>query len=187
MLASCRLDIHPGRCCDEFQGRGRIPERGMVEPQAYRKQHVVTSVVAVIVDEQDRVVLTRRGVPPFLGQWVMPGGKIGLGEPMHSALRREVREEVGIDVSVGTLLDVYEHVMPGPDNDHHVILYYRCRPSRPDLTPNPAEVTDARWVPRAELSSYDMPEGTRHVLGRLFAEPGAPGAEAPTPPGWRGP
>ena len=158
----------------------------MGETQAYRKQHVVTSVVAVIVDEQDRVVLTRRGVPPFLGRWVMPGGKIGLGEPMHSALRREVREEVGIDVSVGGLVDVFEHVAPGAGNDHHVILYFRCRPSRPELTPNPAEVTEARWVPRGELGGYDMPEGTRHVLTRLFAELGEAGG-APTPPGWRGP
>ncbi len=160
--------------------------RSMHEPKAYRKQHVVTSVVAVIVDEQERVVLTRRGVPPFLGQWVMPGGKISLGEPMQSALRREVREEVGIDVSVGGLIDAYEHVVPGPDNDHHVILYYRCRPSRPDLTPNPAEVSEAQWVPRGELSGYDMPEGTRHVLGRLFPELGGAGGEAPTTPGWRG-
>ena len=136
----------------------------------YRKQHIVTSVVAVIVDARDQVLLTRRGVPPFLGQWVMPGGKIGLGEPMLSALHREVREEVGIDIVVAGLVDVYEHVAPGVENDHHVILYYRCRPSRPDLTPNPEEVAEARWVPRNELHRYPMPEGTRHVLARLFPE-----------------
>jgi 8-oxo-dGTP diphosphatase len=136
----------------------------------YRKQHIVTSVVAVIVDGGERVLLTRRNVPPFLGQWVMPGGKIGLGEPMLSALHREVREEVGIDVVVAGLLDVYEHVTPGAENDHHVILFYRCRPSRADVTPNPEEVAEASWVPRAELGRYPMPEGTRHVLGRLFPE-----------------
>jgi len=156
-------------------------------PKGYRKQHVVTSVVAVIVDEQERVVLTRRGVPPFLGQWVMPGGKIGLGEPIHSALRREVREEIGIDVAIGVLVDVFEHVAPGADNDHHVILYYRCRPSRPELTPNPAEVAEASWVPRGELGRYDMPEGTRHVLTRLFPELDGGGGGAPESPGWRSP
>jgi 8-oxo-dGTP diphosphatase len=159
----------------------------MDRPQSYRKQHIVTSVVAVIVDEQERVVLTRRGVPPFLGQWVMPGGKIALGEPMRTALRREVREEVGIDVAVGVLVDVFEQLVPGADNDHHVILYYRCRPSRPDLTPNPAEVAEARWVPRGELGRYDMPEGTRHVLGRLFPELDGEGGGKPATPGWRGP
>ena len=136
----------------------------------YRKQHIVTSVVAVIVDDQGRVLLTRRSIPPFLGQWVMPGGKIGLGEPMISALHREVREEVGIDIVVAGLLDVFERVAPGAENDHHVILFYRCRPSRPDVTPNPAEVAEARWVPHTELDSYPITEGTRHVLSRLFPE-----------------
>lgn len=151
----------------------------------YRKQHIVTSVVAVILDERDRVVLTRRSVPPFLGQWVMPGGKIGLGEPMLSALHREVREEVGIDVHVGGLIDVFEHLAPGDENDHHVILYYRCRPSRPDLCPNPAEVAEARWVSRDELASYPMPEGTRHILGSVFA--GLAGGGSAGPPGGAAP
>jgi len=151
----------------------------MTKPQAYRRSYVVTSVVAVILDDRERVVLTRRCVPPFMGRWVMPGGKIGLGEPMQSALRREVREEVGIDVAVGDLVDVFEHVTPGASHDHHVILYYRCRPSRPDLTPNPAEVAEARWVPRGELGRYDLPEGTHHVLSRLFPELGGAGKPGP--------
>jgi mutator protein MutT len=142
----------------------------MNERRAYRKPHVVTSVVAIVVDEGERVVLTRRSVPPFLDLWVMPGGKIGLGEPMQVALRREVREEVGIDVAVGGLVTTFEHVTPGADNDHHVILYFRCTASRADLAANPAEVAEARWVPRAELSGYAMPEGTRWALACLFPE-----------------
>jgi 8-oxo-dGTP diphosphatase len=151
----------------------------MSRRDVYRKPHVVTSVVAVIVDDAGQVLLTRRGVPSFLGTWVMPGGKIGLGEPMHSALRREVREEVGIDVAVGELLDVFEHVTPGAENDHHVILYYRCRASRADLAPNPAEVAEARWVPHAELDRYALAEGARHVLDGLFPDPGAPAGAEP--------
>ncbi len=155
----------------------------------YRKQHIVTSVVAVIVDDHDRVVLTRRSVPPFLGLWVMPGGKIGLGEPMLSALHREVREEVGIDVLVGSLIDVFEHLTPGRGDDHYVILYYRCRPSRCELSPNPAEVAEARWVPRNELSRYPMPEGTRHILATVFPELDGSGSSEPPASGtktWSG-
>lgn len=154
----------------------------------YRKQHIVTSVVAVIVDEDGRVLLTRRAVAPFLGEWVMPGGKIGLGEPMLSALHREVREEVGIDVTVGSLVDVFERLAPGHENDHHVILYYRCRPSRRELCPNPAEVAEARWVAPDELAGFALPEGTRHILGLVF-ERGAAAAPAASPGGdgpWSG-
>jgi 8-oxo-dGTP diphosphatase len=134
----------------------------------YRKQHVVTSVVAVIVDEAERVLLTRRAIPPFLDQWVMPGGKIDLGEPILRALHREVQEEVGISVNVEGLVDVFEHLTPG--TDHFVILYYRCHPVTRTLTPNPAEVAEARWVPRAELGAMTMPDGARYILGRIFPE-----------------
>lgn len=136
----------------------------------YRKQHVVTSVVAVIVDDRDRVLLTRRAIAPFRDLWVMPGGKIDLGEPMIRALHREVREEVGIDVAVEGLIDVFEHLTPGPENDHFVILYYRCHPLSRDVVINPAEVTEARWVPRAEMGSVRLAEGAHYIVGLLFPE-----------------
>jgi len=159
----------------------------MEKQHAYRKQHIVTSVVAVIVDDHERVVLSRRSVPPFLGMWVMPGGKIELGEPILSALHREVREEVGIDVVIGGLIDVFEHVTPGAGSDHHVILYYRCRPSRGDLTPNPSEVSEACWVPRSELGRYSIPDGTRHILATLFPELGRSNGPARDPEKRSGP
>jgi 8-oxo-dGTP diphosphatase len=134
----------------------------------YRKQHVVTSVVAVIVDDAEQVLLTRRAIPPFLDMWVMPGGKIDLGEPILRALHREVREEVGLEVAVDGLVDVFEHLTP--DTDHFVILYYRCRPLTHALMPNPAEVAEARWVARAELPSLSMTDGSRFILGKLFPE-----------------
>jgi 8-oxo-dGTP diphosphatase len=141
-----------------------------VSQQVYRRQHVVPSVVAVIVDDAENVVLTRRSIPPFRGLWVMPGGKIDLGESIARAVAREVREEIGMEVRVDGLVDVFEHLTPGPDNDHFVILYYRCQPSTRELVPNPAEVAEARWVPRAELAGYPVADGTRHVLGILFPE-----------------
>ena len=134
----------------------------------YRKQHVVTSVVAVIVDEEDRVVLTRRAIAPFLDMWVMPGGKIALGEPIVRALHREVLEEVGLEVAVVGLVDIFEHL--GPDTDHFVILYYRCRPLTRTLVPDPIEVAEARWVPRAALGGLRMAEGSRYILGLIFPE-----------------
>ena len=143
----------------------------------YRKEHIVTSVVAVIIDEQERVLLTRRSIPPFKDMWVMPGGKIDLGEPIATALRREVDEEVGLEVEVGSLIDVFEHLTPGEENCHYVILFYRCKPVHDDLTHNPDEVAEASWVPRHELAAYRMPDGTRTILGKIFPELVAIGPE----------
>ena len=136
----------------------------------YKKEHIVTSVVAVILDDDDRVLLTRRNIQPFKDQWVMPGGKIDLGEPILDALKREVHEEVGLEVEVLGLIDVFEHLTPGEDNYHFVILYYRCRPLFCDITSNEAEVAAVAWVGRSELAVYPLPDGTRYILGRIFPE-----------------
>jgi len=141
-----------------------------VTKKRYKKEHIVTSVVAVILDDDDRVLLTRRNVQPFKDLWVMPGGKIGLGEPIMEALKREVYEEVGIEVEVQELIDVFEHLTPGEDNYHFVILYYRCRPLYCDIRHNEAEVGAVAWVERSELAAYPMTDGTRHILGRVFPE-----------------
>jgi 8-oxo-dGTP diphosphatase len=147
----------------------------------FTKQHIKTSVVACIIDGGDHVVLTRRCIEPFCGQWVMPGGKIDFGESLLAALHREVREEVGLEVRIDGLIDVYEHVGIGPQNDHYVILYYRAHPLGRELRPNGAEVTEACWVPAQELHRFSMTPGTRHVLARLFpadlADPGQPADE----------
>jgi 8-oxo-dGTP diphosphatase len=137
----------------------------------FKKDHVVTSVVAVIINDAGEILLTRRNIPPFLGEWVMPGGKIDLGEQIVRALKREVLEEVGLEVEVQNLLDVFEHVTPGEDHYHFVILYYRCYPLSSDIQHNELEVDEACWVAPAELSNYKMPEGTRFILDKLFPEP----------------
>ncbi|MDY0383288.1 NUDIX hydrolase [Trichlorobacter sp.] len=142
--------------------------------QRFRKEHIVTSVVAVIIDDQERVLLTRRSIPPFKGMWVMPGGKIDLGEPIAVALRREVDEEVGLAVEVGDLIDVFEHVTPGEENCHYIILFYRCWPMHTVVNHNQDEVDEAQWVPRHELARYPMPDGTRHILTKVFPDLNCP-------------
>lgn len=146
-----------------------------------KKQHIKTSVVACIIDDRQRVLLTRRCIEPFWGQWVMPGGKIDHGETILAALHREVLEEVGIEVRIEGLLDVYEHIGIGDGNAHYVILYYRVRPTTFDLRPNGEEVTEACWVNIQDLAAYDMTPGTRHVLAQVFPahlkDPGQPDDE----------
>lgn len=126
--------------------------------------------MAVIVDDEGRVLLTRRSVPPFLDLWVMPGGKVELGEPLIEALKREVHEEVGLEVDVGALIDVFEHLTPGDENCHFVILYYRCRPLYCDVVHNKHEVAEFAWVSCFDLAGYDMPSGARFILGKIFPE-----------------
>lgn len=132
---------------------------------------MVTSVVAVIINDVGEVLLTKRNIPPFKGDWVMPGGKINLGEQIVRALKREVMEEVGLAVEVQNLLDVFEHVTPGDDHYHFVILYYRCHLISSEIIHNDEEVSEVRWVSPEDLSNYKIPDGTKFILEKLFPEP----------------
>jgi len=136
----------------------------------FTKQAIKTSVVACIIDRQQRVLLTRRCIEPFCSQWVMPGGKIDHGEAIGAALHREVREEVGLEVQIEGLIDVFEHLAVGSRGDHYVILYYRCTPTSFELHPNGEECTEALWVPAPSLPKMSLPPGCRHILAKVFPE-----------------
>lgn len=135
----------------------------------YRKKNVRTAVVAVVRDPQERILLTRRAIPPYLGKWVMPGGKIDMGEPITAALKREVQEEVGLEVHVEGLIDIYEIVPSREHSEHYVILYYLAIPKGGNLLPNREEISEVVWADRGMMESLDISNGTRHILSKIFS------------------
>ena len=71
-------------------------------------------LVAGVIPVQDgRAVLLRRGIEPRRGAWTYPGGFVELGETVEEAACREAREEIGIDVQIRSLLNVYSRVSAG--------------------------------------------------------------------------
>lgn len=64
--------------------------------------------VGAVVFRGENVLLIKRGKPPFEGQWSIPGGALEYGEALHDAVRREVREETGVEITILRLLDVFE-------------------------------------------------------------------------------
>ena len=69
----------------------------------------IVGVGGVVVDGQ-RVLLIRRGHEPLKGEWSIPGGAVELGETLEVACAREVREETGLDVDVGPMIDVFDRI-----------------------------------------------------------------------------
>lgn len=86
---------------------------------------VVPAVGAVVVDDGGRLLLIRRAFEPGAGLWSLPGGRLEPGEDDAAALRREMREETGLDVEVGALVGTVER--PGPAGRVYAIADYRCR------------------------------------------------------------
>ena len=68
------------------------------------------------------VLLIRRGKPPRLGEWSLPGGRIEWGERAADAALRELREETGVEAELAGLVDVVDGLFPSPEGDAHYLL-----------------------------------------------------------------
>jgi A/G-specific adenine glycosylase len=89
------------------------------------------------------VLLGRRGVEPFLGLWDTPGGFVEAGESLEECVRRELREEAGVEIEVGRLVasvpDTY-----GPAGDATVNAFFECRLVSGEPRPDD-DVAELRW------------------------------------------
>jgi ADP-ribose pyrophosphatase YjhB (NUDIX family) len=89
----------------------------------------VLGIGAVLFDEAGRILLVQRGQPPLEGTWTLPGGVVELGESSEAATVREVREETGLDIEVGPVVEIVDHIERdevGRVLYHFVIVDYLC-------------------------------------------------------------
>ena len=122
-------------------------------PEA-EKPIVLVAAVA-LVDADGRVLLARR--PPgkaMAGLWEFPGGKVAAGETPESALIRELREELGIDVEQSCLAPL-AFASHSYDDFHLLMPLYVCRIWSGLVTPK--EGQELRWVRPARLRDFPMP------------------------------
>ena len=124
-------------------------------------------VAGLIIADDGRVLITRRkDDQPMGGQWEFPGGKLEPGEAPTAGLARELREELGVEVSVGRAWDVLHHAYPEFDL---LMIVYACRLAA-GATPRPVEVADLAWCRPAELGGYAILPADAPLVDRLVAE-----------------
>jgi 8-oxo-dGTP diphosphatase len=125
----------------------------------------VLSVAAVVVHD-GRVLLIRRAKAPDAGEWSIPGGAVELGESLEDALRREIREETGLDVAVGRLLEIYERVErddAGAIQFHYVVVDYRCTLTGGELRAGD-DALEAVFADPADLDRYALRPSVLQVI-----------------------
>lgn len=127
--------------------------------------------VGVIVRRGDQVLLIQRGKEPGRGMWGLPGGAIELGETIRAAAVREVREECGIEIALGEVIDAVDILWrddAGRAQYHYVVVDFLAQYVSGELRAD-SDVMDARWIAPRELNTYALPEMTRAVIAKVLA------------------
>ena len=132
--------------------------------------------VGAVVFKNGCVLLVRRGKPPAMGQWAIPGGRVELGETLESAAEREIREETGIIIRAKSPIyafDAIERDRQGGVRFHYVIIDLEADFLGGKLISGD-DALEARWVSAGEFDRLRVNAATRHLLHSRFDFPGHP-------------
>ena len=129
----------------------------------------ILGVGAVIVKD-GKALIVKRANDPYKGQWSIPGGRVELGETLTDAVRREMREETGLEVRVGSVIEVFERVerLDGRIRYHFVIVDYLCTCVGGALCAGD-DAVDAVWVTSEELEAYRVSESAVAVIRKALS------------------
>jgi 8-oxo-dGTP diphosphatase len=118
----------------------------------------------VIERDDGKILLCQRPeTKPYPGEWEFPGGKVETSESPHEALRRELTEELGLDVEVGRLLE--QIIAPYPDGRTFRVQYYHVQAWTGSLLNN--DFAQIRWMEPSELMSLPLLKGNLDFCSRL--------------------
>jgi len=130
-------------------------------------------VTGAIIPHMGRVLMARRHYTSRFepGKWEFPGGKVDFGEHPADAIKREIKEELGVDISVDRLYDISNHVYSDEKGQRHVILmFYLCRII--SGAPSPLDCAEIGMMSRDDMSTLTVVEGDRGSVRTLIGDEG---------------
>lgn len=119
--------------------------------------------VGVVIIEKGRLLLIKRGNEPGKGLWAVPGGKVRIGETLEAAARREASEETGLDVDVGEVAWVGEHIT---DSRHIVLIDFYATATGGSLAASD-DAAEAEWVELDMVDSYPLTPTMHDLIEEL--------------------
>ena len=130
----------------------------------------IVGVGAVIV-HKGRALIVRRSTEPLKGEWSIPGGVLELGETLRQGAMREAREETGLEVEAGDVLEVVDRIVTDPDGRtryHFVLVDFLCRKvsGEPRAGDDAAEI---RWITLDELDGFPIADSAAAVIRKGLA------------------
>ena len=128
-----------------------------------RHSSFVIEVSAALIFHGGKLLITQRHAKSHLGGlWEFPGGKREAGETFEQCLVREIREELGVEISVGELFEEIRHDYP--EKSVH-LKFFLCQLISGE--PQPLDCAAVKWIKKNELTDFAFPAADRQLLEKL--------------------
>ena len=127
--------------------------------------------VGAVIERAGEVLIVRRRFEPLAGRWSLPGGTLELGETLEEGVIREMREETGLEIAVGPVIEVFDRIMLDERRKvryHFVLVDYLCHPTGGELRPG-SDVDAALFANPAALAAYNLTDKAQAVIERGLA------------------
>lgn len=134
-------------------------------------EHFIGKVAQKAILVKGDMVLISRGKGD-VDMWELPGGRLHRTESPVEGLKREIKEELGVDAKIGQPIYVEQFKMRNPNEPEHFFIAYEAflvDESQPFMF-DPVEVTEAKWIAKTDISSYSFYDNCKHALEAYFAE-----------------
>ena len=134
------------------------------------QQYPEATVGALVVNEKGEVLIVRSS--KWKNKHTVPGGHIELGERAEDAIRREVKEETGLDVEPVRLLLVQQAIYPKDyhKHEHFVFMDYICRAKSSQVKLDGRELQEYVWINPKDALKLDLEEYTRNFVIKYLEE-----------------
>ena len=141
-------------------------------PSGNRKYPLIPRVgVGIVIINDDKFVLVKRGQEPNKGIWTVPGGLVELGELLENTAQREIYEECGLCIEILQSIDYYEFIEKhesGKIKYHYIVLEFLAVYKSGILRAN-SDAEQARWFSRNELSTLNTSDKTISVINKAYS------------------
>ena len=123
----------------------------------------IIEVAAALIFRDGKLLITRRNAGSHLGGlWEFPGGKREAGETFEQCLVREIREELGVEISVGELFEEIFHDYP--EKSVH-LKFFNCKIISGE--PQPLDCAAVKWIGKEGLNTHEFPAADAQLIERL--------------------
>lgn len=116
------------------------------------------SISGICIQNNKLLVVSKKGA------WILPGGKLNLGEDDHDCLVREVREELGVEIEILFFYDSFSGVTPFTKDSLTVKTYFIKIIGQPKPQ---AEICAIKWVNNLDLKLFEVTEVTKKIINSL--------------------